>query len=537
MIPGKKYFLFRIVIVSFLLTVQSVFVLAQKAKPGRVLSADEAKLVKKDAATLFASADFKGALTAYQELIKTAPDNPEFNYRMGICILRTSSEKTAALPYLLVNSKSKEPKKDLSFYLGLAYMHTTEWDLAISSFQAYKAAGGKPMKDFPAVDRLIEMSKDGKELCLKPLNVSFENPGKIINTIYEEYNPYISADGLSLAFSSRRKGNVGGFIEDMGIYTSDIYSTQWKDTIWSKPKSFGGLVNGEWDEELVGMSATADQVLIYFDNVEFFADIGYALLKGKSWLKPAMFPEIINSKQYEGAACISLDGSTMIFSSNKKEGRGENDLYMAKKDPNGNWGSVVSLGNEINTKYDDDYPWLSLDGKTLYFASKGHNSMGDFDLFKSTKDEKSGTWMPPVNVGYPINDADDNHTISFTADGRFAYVASSRKGGLGNMDIWKVEFKDTSDHSFKTLITGNVVSETGTRITLTKVTLENIASLEILEYKPSGTANIFALNASPGQYKITVEGSNFVSSTEEITIENVFPPAPVVKKFIVKPSK
>ncbi len=511
--------------------------IAQKAKPARVLSADEAKQVKKDAATLFATGDFKGALSGYQELIKTKPENPDFNYKLGVCLLMTSFDKSAALSYLQMNSKSNDVKKDIDYYLGLAYMHNLEWDLAINSFMQYKNNNGKPIKDLPPVNRLMEMCDNGKEICKNPLNVSFENMGKLINTSYDEYNPYIAADGKYLAFTSRRKGNVGGFIDDLGIYTADIYGSQWRDTTWTKAKSFGGLVNGEWDEELVGLSQAGDMAFLYFDNVEFYADLGYTSLKGKSWLKPTMFPTTINGKTYEGAACISLDGSTIYFSSSLKDGIGGIDLWTAKLDPDGHWSSIQNMGPDINTKEDDDFPYISLDGKTLYFASKGHNSMGDYDLFRSRKDPISGNWLEPTNLGYPINTADDNHTISFTGDERFAVISASKKDGFGNLDIWKVEFKDTLDHSFKTLITGNVLSETGTRIKLTKITLENMESHEILDYKPASPGNNFVLNAMPGKYSLLAEGTNFVTTSIEINIENVFPPVAVNYDITVKPSK
>ncbi len=523
-----------------LLIFVSFYTFGQKAKPSRVLSADEAKVVKKDASTLFATLDFKGALTAYQELIKTDPKNPEYNYRLGVCLLQTTFDKSAALPYLLVhaNSGSKDVKKEIDYYLGLAYMYNNDWDLAISSFQDYKnKVGGKGVKDLPPVDRLLEMCANGKVICSQPLDVSFENPGKLINTSYDEYNPYISADGKFLAFTSRRKGNIGGFIDDLGIYTADIYGSQWKDTIWSKAKSFGGLVNGEWDEELVGLNAAGDKAFIYFDNFEFFGDVGYTTMKGKSWVKPDMLSATINTKLLEGSACISLDGSTLYFSSIRKEGLGGSDIWIAKLDPNGHWGSVENLGPDINTKEDDDYPWLSLDGSTLYFASKGHNSMGDFDLFKSVRNMQSGNWQSPVNVGFPINTADDNHVISFTGDGRYAYISASRKGGLGNLDIWRIEFKDTSDQEFKTVITGTVVSETGIRVKLSKVFLENKATQSILEYVPAATGTTFIFNASPGEYKLTVEGSNFVNTSKEIIVEEIFPPAEIHHEIIVKSSK
>ena len=510
----------------------------QRAKPERVLSSDEAKAVKKDASTLFATSDFKGALAGYQELIKTHPENSEFNYRLGICLLQTNFDKASALFYLQKHANSKDVKKDIEYYLGLAHMYNNEWDQAISAFDNYKTqTGGKPIKDMPSADRLIEMSRHGKEICQSPLNITFINPGKIINSTYDDYNPYISADGKYLAFTTRRKGNIGGFIDELGIYTADIYGSVWRDTIWSKAKSFGGLVNGEWDEELVGLNAAGDEAFIYFDNFDFFADIGYTTTKGKSWLKPSMFGEGINTKMFEGSATITLDRSTLYFSGLRKDGIGGSDIWMAKKDPNGNWGSIENLGPEINTKEDDDFPWISMDGNTLYFASKGHNSMGDFDIFKSLRDPETGKWQEAVNVGFPINTADDNHCISFTGDGRFAFIAASRKDGFGNLDIWKVEFNDTSDHPFKTLITGEVVSETGTRIKLSKVTLENVETLSLLTYVPAAAGNSFVLNAVPGKYKVTAEGTNFVTTSKDIIVEDIYPPAELHTEIIVKPSK
>lgn len=526
------------ILLSFLMLPCTGELYAQKTKAAHVLTSDEAKIVKKDAGTMFASEDYKGALDSYRELVKSDPGNSEYNYRLGVCILRTTAEKTAALPLLLRHSNAKDAKKDIDFYLGLAYMHSLEWDNAVEAFQNYKIkSGGKAVKGFPGIDRLIEMCANGKELCTKPLNVKFENPGKAINTSFEEYNPFISADGKSLFFSSRRRGNIGGFIEDLGIYTSDMYWSQWRDTIWTKPKSFGGLVNGEWDEELVGMSPAGDQALIYFDNMEYFADIGYSQLKGKSWQKPSMFSQEINSKQYEGAACISNDGKTMYFSSQRKEGLGGSDIWKASLDPNGHWTNITNAGPEINTPYDDDFPNLSLDGKTLYFASKGHNSMGDYDLFKADWDPAGGNWKKAVNMGYPINDADDNHTISITGDGRFAYIASCRKEGMGNQDIWRVEFTDTSSHPFRSLINGKVVSETGTRVVLSKVQLEDMQTLEMTEFSPAGSGNTFVLAAKPGTYKLTVEGTNFVTKTVEFSIEDTFPPAPVNQDVIVTPAR
>ncbi|HNP99877.1 MAG TPA: hypothetical protein PKK99_12530, partial [Bacteroidia bacterium] len=488
--------------------------------------------------TLFVSTDYKGALTGYKDLVKADPSNADYNYRLGVCYLMTSVDKSAALACLEKGKNAKDAKKDIAFYLGMANMYQMNWDAAIENFQSYKASSAnKPMKDFLPTDRLIEMCNNGKQLSSSKANVTFTNMGKGINSPFEEYNAFISADNKELVFTSRRKGNIGGFVEDLGIYTSDLYWCLWKDTIWSKCKGLGGIVNSEWDEEAVGLSALGDELFIYFDNVDAFADLGIASLKGKTWQKPVMLPELINSKQYEGGACTSLDGSMIIFSSNRKESLGGNDLWMVKKEASGEWGAVTNMGNVLNTKYDEESPFLTLDGKTLYFSSKGHNSMGGYDLFKSSWDAAAGKWGAPVNLGLPINDADDNSFISFTGDGRYAYISALMKDGYGDRDIYRIEYNDTLDHPFRTLITGNVSSSSGSRIELTKVTLTNKADQSVMVYKPNTATNAFVLNAAPGEYTLSVEGYNFAAYTEDITIANEFPVKEVNKQIAVTSTK
>ena len=522
-------------VVSFFVVPE--FSRAQKAKT-HVLSADEAKEVKKDAASLFATTDYKGALKAYLDLYQTDKENPEINFRIGYCYLQTNSKKLA-LPYLEKANQAKEPRKEGQFYMGLAYMYNARWDEAIQAFTNYKdASHNKLVKDFLAPDRYIEMCMNGKELSAHPVNVQFTNLGKSVNSMYEDYNPFISADGKSLLFTTRRKGNVGGFIEDLGIFTADIYSTQWRDTLWTKAKSLGGLVNGEWDEEAVGVTAAGDQVFIYFDNADNFADIGVASIKGKTWQKPVMLPEKINSKQYEGGACISLDGSTLYFSSNRKDGVGGNDIWISHRFENGDWEMPVNAGKNINTKFDEESPFLTMDGKILYFSSKGHNSMGGYDIFRSTWDEKNKTWGEAVNVGFPINDAEDNAFFSMTGDGRTAYLSAVRDSGIGDRDIYQVTFNDTIDHPFLALISGTVASATGSgRIELSKVTLENKDTRENLVYRPAVPSNYFVLCGRPGHYRLRVEGYNFAEYSEDIEIPAGFPPAPLTRAIQVKLSK
>ena len=511
---------------------------AQRAKT-HTLTADEAKIVKKDANGAFTSGDFNSALASYKDLVKSAEDNFEYNYRYGVCLLQTNSIKSGAVKYLEKASKATAVKKDVWYYLGMAYMNANKWDEAITAFNTSKTNGIlKPTKDFLPVERMIEMCNNGKQLSAHPLDVSFENMTKIFNTPFDEYNPMVSADGRTLAFTTRRKGNMGGFIPELGVYTADIFSSNWRDTAWAKARSVGASVNSDWDEETVGMTHDGNQLLIYFDNMEFFGDLGISMLKGRNWQKPIMMSPTINGKTIENSACLSNDGQVLYFSSDKKDGQGMSDIWFCIRQTTGEWSTPQNLGPTINTKYDETDPYISLDGRTLYFCSKGHNSMGGFDIFYSTYDSGTSKWSEPKNLGYPINDADDQTSFSMTGNERTAYVAAVRAGGLGDRDIYKITFNDTTAHPFRALISGTVSSPNGAKVELRQVTLLSKADKKVLEvYKPYFISNEYVLNGSPGEYILKVEGYGFPVVEEEIKVDEVFPSNDVVKNFSVDVAK
>ncbi len=511
---------------------------AQKAKT-HTLTAEEVKVAKKDAGSFFNAGNYNSALKGYQEVIKDDPNNPEANYRLGICYLQTNVNKAKAIEYFEAVAKSKIPRKETQYFLGLAYMYAERWDDAIKAFEDYKVnAHSKPIIDFLDVERQLEMCNNAKELTKHPVNVTFENIGKAVNSPFIEFNPLISADGKLLVFTSRRKGNMGGFIEDMGMYSSDVYFSVLKDTGWSKAKSVGAAINTEWDEECVGLSADGNFMLIFLDNIDASSDIASSTLKGKTWQKSMLVEPPVSTKNIETSASMSLDGSTIYFASERKGTFGGSDIFMSKRKDDGAWGEPTDLGSVINSRYDEDAPSISIDGKTLYFSSKGHNSMGGYDVFRSVFDESSGKWSEPANVGYPINTAEDNLFFSMTGDQKHAYISSIREGGFGDKDIYQVTYNDTSDHSFLSLIFGTVTSESNAKVEITKATLANKSDGKVLmTYRPASPGNEFIFSAKPGEYVLTVEGYNFQPYVADLSVENEFPLKNIEKKVVVKTGK
>lgn len=515
----KKLFCFLFLFPFLATSAQEGVPRTRKPKKEHILTPDEAKVVKKDAAEFFASGDYDGALRAYLPLIKADPKNVDYNYRLGYCYLITNVDKTKAAPFLEYASVQKGVKSEVWYYLGQAYQLQEKWDDAIRAFEEYKTISkSKVIRDLLAVDRQIEICNAAKELQQHPVNVKLRNPGKLINSIYPDYNPFVSADRSVLIFTTRRKGNAGGFMEDLGFYTADVYWSTWKDTVWAKAKSVGASVDGPFDEESLGLNAAGNEMYLLFDNDIAFVDLMISKLKGKTWQRPVSAGVNVNSKAYETGGTVTPDGKTLYFATDKKEkgSYGGIDIYKSRRTETGEWGPAENLGPTINTKYNDDAPSIFTDGKTLYFSSEGHNCIGGFDIFKSVWNEETNLWSEPKNIGYPLNTADDNLYYSLTADGKYAFITAVRPEGLGDQDIYEVTFEEPSGY---VMYKAKMFNKPGAKVEYGSISLTDVeAKKKIIDTKLEYIGGTLIVSLKPGKYSLSIEANGFTSYQKEVVI-------------------
>ncbi|MBX9851516.1 MAG: hypothetical protein K2X86_07125, partial [Cytophagaceae bacterium] len=170
--------------------------------------------------------------------------------------------------------------------------------------------------------------------------------------------------------------------ETDGRYFEDIYIAYKKDSTWSAPELIGSGINTEGHDASISLSPDGQNLLIFrhYDQSLIGAsspgDLYLSRLKGNTWTQATKLSESINTKAWEPSACLSSDERILYFSSNREGGSGGTDLYMVRKLPNGEWALPMNLGNKINTPFDEDSPFIIADGKTLYFSSNGHRTMG-----------------------------------------------------------------------------------------------------------------------------------------------------------------
>ena len=399
------------------------------------------------AKNLFDLGDYKNAFPEYIKLLSENPEDVFLNWRVGLCHLYQNIDKSNAIPYLLKVTTKDKFDDEVLYDLGIAYMYNEQIDSALLFLNKYKMKISQPERIID-VTRQIEFCENARKFMKTPLNISFENLGDDVNSEGPDMHPFTPMDESFLVFSTKRdKGVAGQNLDFDGNKPADIFWTQSKYGEFRKAKGVGMTINTEFVEEFVGMSAFGDHIFYMIDNMEGFDDIWMSEFSGRRWEKGKTLGESINTEEPEMAATCTPDGQTLFIARLPiaEPGFGGLDIFMAKKLPTGEWSIPVNLGPTINTQYDEMFPVISADGKTLYFASQGHKSMGGYDVYKSEWNEQFNRWERPENLGYPINTTMDNFTYCPTDNPRHAYTAQLRKGGFGDLDLYRIIYNEEEE--------------------------------------------------------------------------------------------
>jgi tetratricopeptide (TPR) repeat protein len=465
----------------------------------------------------FESENYFEAIVQYEKLLETDPDNIDFNINLGLSYLRTNIDPKEALPYLLV--AARDPKCPTYVYpeLARAHMFHLEYEEALRNLEKFEAKGGVKRKNRDDFDRLVANCNAALDLLKYPVDVTFKNLGPEVNSEYADYHPFITKDGETILFTTRRKIRPGSKPEFDGYYPSDIFQTYFENGEWTTAKKLGDRINTIYDEQTVGLTQTGDSMFFYIDHVEDFGDIYMSVRQNNIYTNPVKLDTDINSTAIESSCSISKDGSILIFSSNRSGGYGGLDIWMIYKYESGLWGEPINLGPEINTPFDEDFPSLSLDASTLYFSSNGHPGMGAFDLYFSSWDSQSRVWTKPQNLGYPINGPSSEKTISFTGKGEKAVMTARFDDTIGDLDIYSLRYnKDIDDGPAIFLI--NIPSNEENPAA--KIEIRNLFDEPIGEYLPNRITGRYHIALPTGKYFLSVDAEGFVPYNEVLVISD-----------------
>jgi len=392
-----------------------------------------------DAEYYYSIGDYNKALGYYIKLVESYPDNPYFNFNTGKCYLNIIGEEGEALRYLEKavsnvedNFKASNIKNEGSpptawLFLGDALHREQRLKEASYAYHQYKNYVEEDKEQLEIVYKRIRGLGISYESMARPRAISMYNLGGNINSEYSDYNPVLSGDQKTLAFTSYRKP------------LDKIKISYFENDKWTVPIDITKEVGANGNCYSTAISYNGDE--LYIVNYDLYnSDIFVSRKENGKWTRKTPLDKRINSKFHESNASISSDGNTLYFSSDRTGGEGQFDLYFSVKEEEG-WSKPENLGSVINTSGNEEAPFISEDGNTLYFSSDGHETIGKMDLVYSERNEK-GEWQVPVNMGTPFNTTDDEVAFAFFQGTKTGYISRADDNSFGKKDIYVLQFNE-----------------------------------------------------------------------------------------------
>ena len=460
---------------------------------------------------------FPQALDGYLKAQAFNPNNADLNYQIGYCYLNLAKDRLKALPHLeRARLLKQDMGSDFLLNLGKAYHYSLEFDKAIQIFEAYitvLGTDGKPAQLEQAKKLIIEC-ESGKILVKNPIRVRIDNLGPGVNSPFPDYSPVLSEDETKLLFTSRREGTTGEMVDPVdSMYFEDIYITYKVDDEWAPAKNIGKPINKEEHDATINLTTDGKKLLIY--RTSGGGNIFQSVQDGIAWSEPKPLKGI-NTKWYENHAAYSTNGKLLYFISTREDssGLGGKDIYVADVDAAGNFSNIRNAGMALNTQYNEDGLFCHPDGKTLYFSSQGHNSMGGFDIFKTSFSD--GEWSKPENLGYPINSPEDDVFFIMSKDVRRAYFASYREEGFGNQDIYVMNF--LNDTELLSSLQFQIRDTVSNKPMLATIQIKDNSTGEVVVKREMENGETIANLPAGKTYEITVTSEKYLPYTEVLEI-------------------
>jgi len=336
------------------------------------------------------------------------------------------------------------------------------------------------------------------------------NPIKLnegINSINSEYLPSLTGDNQNMIFTRR-------------IYhQEDFYTSKFINNKWEKAEPILEL-NTRTNEGVHTLSPDGKTLIFTIcDRKRTYGncDLFISTKEDNKWSKPKNLGSTINSEYWDSQPSISSDGKTLYFSSNRPGGIGGKDIWMSTKNNFGKWTNPICLDTLINTKLNEETPFIHADNRTLYFTSNGHPGMGGKDLFYSQKNDNN--WSKATNLGYPINTKNEEGALFVTLDGKYGYFSSDRdNNSQKNLDIYYFEFPEKIKPKSVNYVKGIVVNKENNEPLEATVNLYNNENGEKIESINSGLDSFFISLPHGIDYNLTVEIDGYVFYSDRFVL-------------------
>jgi outer membrane protein OmpA-like peptidoglycan-associated protein len=473
-----------------------------------------------DAQRYFSIKNYEQALPLYLDAINAGVKDPLAYYQAGVCYQKSPdlNEQVKAIPLFenaLKNGKGLPPS--LGYDLAELYLRNEDLEKAITQYNAYKNANKADKKAQTEADLGIERASHAMAFMSVPRDFKVHPFPGLVNSKYTEYNPVVSADESIMAFTALRPNT--GKTRSGDKFIEEIYISYNHSGTWTEPKVVP--VASDYNVGTAGISPDGQKMIIFMGGVNDEGSLFQITKDGEDWSKPSILSNNLNSKALESTASITPDGKTIYFASNRLGTLGGLDIWKMELKPDGKWTAPVNLGPEVNSKANEDAPFIHPDQKTLFFTSDGHNSIGGRDIFQSKF--VNSKWTRPENMGYPINTTANDNYFTLIADGTRAYFSSDRKGGQGSQDIYYLDMPANAANISLTMIKGKILNaETGKPMPTKMYVVDNETkkNLEFVYNPDTKTGNYLIILPPNKNYDIIIESEGFLPYTLNVNVPN-----------------
>jgi hypothetical protein len=465
------------------------------------------------------SSDYERAQKIFERLVNASPDNASLNFLNGLCLINLPGRKKESLKFLEIAApkaspdyvygdpeEANAPLEALKYY-GIALKLNDDIPKAIELLNQYKLTLKEKEK------KEIALTLDLIQSCYTTLNLK-ENPVYYRKT---ELGDYMKSTELRL-YPVVNKDETMLFYTVKGQYNKDdIFFSKKKDGEWDIPVKITTQLGVR--DECYPSSVSSDNERLYLTvNSGMSTDIYYSVFTKDKWQRVVKLEKPVNGNDWDSQASESPDGKYLYFSSDRKGGLGNMDLYRSEKGEKGEWKKPVNLGPVINSAQNELMPVVSADGTKLFFKSEAHQNAGGYDIFVSQQTGEN-VWGQPVNIGYPINTTDDDIHFYPARDGNFAYVAQVDALDKNKSDIYLIEIFSES-HPRKFDISGLVILPEGEAgVENTTIEVFNTKNYEkVFTAQPPNYSGNYSFEVPSGAYMINYVRPNYKTYTQLIDL-------------------